>query len=172
MVHQLITDVMELQVEEEEESLILVEVDPVLLMSDQQIKAEVEKLLPQRALFKDVKKFARDMDAETGVCEPVDTLMQTLVRTRYPGIPPKMLVTIIKPQGELGEGAKDLPVYHVKEGTSEKALVTAIFPSTDPTVLKYNLKGKAAEHTDKDYKSVGNVSGEEELDSTQISQIW
>ena len=57
------------------------------------------------------------------------------------------------------------------ESSSGKALVTAIFPSTDPAVLSYNLKGKAAERKDEEYKSVGSES-DEELDSTQIAQIW
>ena len=60
-------------------------------------------------------------------------------------------------------------MFHTEEGTSEKALVTAIFPRTDPAVLNYNLKLAAAERRDDDYKSVGDT---EELDSTQIAQIW
>ena len=53
------------------------------------------------------------------------------------------------------------------ENSSDKALVTAIFPSTDPAVLTYNIKGKAAEHTDDDYESTGSESDEGELDSTK-----
>ena len=58
------------------------------------------------------------------------------------------------------------------ESSSDKALVTAIFPSTDPTVLSYNLKRKAAERKDEEYESIGSESNEKELDSTQIAQIW
>ena len=98
--------------------------------------------------------------------------MQTLVKTRYPGIPPAVAAHIVKLEEEPEEGAEALPVFHTEEGTSDKALVTAIFPSTDPAVLSYNLKGKAAECTDDDYKSVGDPDDEEELDLTQIAQIW
>ena len=58
------------------------------------------------------------------------------------------------------------------ESSSDKALITAIFPSLDLAVLAYNLKGKAAERKDEEYESVGSESNEEELDSTQIAQIW
>ena len=78
---------------------------------------------------------------------------------------------IVKLEEEPEEGAEDLSMFHTEEGTSDKALVTAIFPSTDPAVLSYNLKGKAAEHTD-DYESMGDPDDDEELDSTQIAQIW
>ena len=60
----------------------------------------------------------------------------------------------------------------ISEPSSDKALITAIFPSTDLAVLSYNLKGKSAERKDVDYESVGSQSDEEELDSTQIAQIW
>ena len=50
--------------------------------------------------------------------------------------------------------------------------MTAIFPTSDLAVLNYNLKGAAAERTDDDYESVGDVSDTEELDSTQSAQIW
>ena len=116
--------------------------------------------------------FAKDREANTGDCEPVDILMQTLVKTRYPGIPSAVTATIVKPEEEPEEGAEDLPVYHTEEGTSDKALVTAIFLSTDPAVLSYNLKGTAAECTDDDYEGVGDPDAEEKLDSTQIAQIW
>ena len=39
-------------------------------------------------------------------------------------------------------------------------------------MLSYNLKGKAAERKDEEYESVGSESDEEELNSTQIAQIW
>ena len=46
---------------EEENPLEPIEIDPVLLMTDKQIKVEVDKLPPfQKALFEDVKKFAED----------------------------------------------------------------------------------------------------------------
>ena len=54
MAEQLMADILEI---EEEEALIPVEVDPVLLMTDAQIKKEVEQLPPaQKALFEDVEK--------------------------------------------------------------------------------------------------------------------
>ena len=49
------------EMQEEENPLKPIEIDPVLLMTDKQIKAEVDKLPPfQKALFEDVKKFAED----------------------------------------------------------------------------------------------------------------
>ena len=122
----------------------------------------------QKALFDDLKKFAEDQEEETGTCTPLDTLITTHVNTRYPRIPSTVAASIVKPE----EGAEDLPAYQLEEGTSNKALVTAIFPSTDPAVLSYNMKGTAAECTDADYDSVHDVSDTEELDSTEIAQIW
>ena len=61
--------------------------------------------------------------------------------------PPAVTAAIIKPVGKPEEAAKDLPVYHAEGDTSDKALVTVIFPSSDPAVLAYNLKGQAAQHT-------------------------
>ena len=77
-----------------------------------------------------------------------------------------MASQLIQPE----EGAIEVPP--LSEPSSDKTLITAIFPSTDPAVLSYNLKGKAAERKDEDYESVGSQSDEEELDSTQIAQIW
>ena len=76
MTEQLVVDVLEMQAEEE--ALIPVEIDPVLLILDKQIKAEVDKMTPlQKAQvqFEDVKKCAEDREAETGKCEPVNFLM-------------------------------------------------------------------------------------------------
>ena len=158
------SDVLEMQ--EEENPLELIEIDPVLLMTDKQIKAGVDKLPPfQKALFEDVKKFAEDREAEEGICEPVDTLMQTLIKTRYPPIPTEVVKALVK--SEVEEQQESSPTI-----TSEKALVTAIFPSIDPVVLNYNLKGKSAERTDEDYISIGGKSDVDELDSTEIAQIW
>ena len=71
---QPMSDVLEKQ--EEENPLEPIEIDPVLLMTDKQIKVEVDKLPPiQKTLFEDVKKFAEDREVEEGICEPVDTLM-------------------------------------------------------------------------------------------------
>ena len=58
------------------------------------------------------------------------------------------------------------------ESSSDKALITAIFPSSDLAVLSYNLKGKAAEREDDKYELIGSGPDEDELDSTQIAQIW
>ena len=57
-------------------------------------------------------------------------------------------------------------------GMSDKALVTAIFPSTDPVVINYNLKKPSAECTNEDYESIGESSNAEEIDSIEIVQIW
>ena len=95
----------------------------------------------QNALFEDIKKFAEDQEKETSTCTPLDTLISTLVKTRYPSITLAMAATIIKPEKESEEGTEDLPTYHIEEGTSDKALVIAIFPSMDPAVISYNLKG-------------------------------
>ena len=91
--------------------------------------------------------------------------MQTLIKTRYPPIPTEVVKAIVK--SEVEEQQESSPTI-----TSEKALVTAIFPSTDPVVLNYNLKGKSAERTDEDYISIGDESDVDELDSTEIAQIW
>ena len=106
------------------------------------------------------------------MCTPLDTVILTLIKTRYPGIPPAMAATVIKPEKEPEEGAENLPIFQAEEGTSDKALIMAIFPSTDPAVISYNLKGVTTECTDVDYKSVGEGSDTEELDSTEIAQIW
>lgn len=118
------------------------------------------------------KEEKRMKEKETGICEPLDTLISSKVQMGYPGIPPAVAAVIIKPEKEPEEGTKDLPIYHTEEGTSEKALVTAIFLSTDPAVISYNLKRATAERTDDDYESVGDISDTEELDSTKIAQIW
>ena len=163
---QLVTDILE--IEGEEEPLTPIEMDPVLLMTDTQIKKEVDQLPPaQKALFDDLKKFAEDQEG-TGTCMPLDMLITTFVNTRYPRIPSAIAASIVKPE----EGTEDLPAYQLEEGTSNKTLVTAIFLSTDPAVLNYNMKGTAAECTDEDYDSVHDVSDTEELDSTEIAQIW
>ena len=39
-------------------------------------------------------------------------------------------------------------------------------------MLSYNLKGKAAERKDEEYELVGSESDDEDLDSTQVAQIW
>ena len=64
---------------------------------------------------------------------------------RYPGIPLAMAATIIKPEKEPEEGTENLPTYQMEEGTSDKALVMEIFPSMDPAVISYNLKGATSE---------------------------
>ena len=87
MAEQLMADILEIE-EEEEEASIPVEMDPVLLMTDAQIKKEVEQLPPaQRALFDDLKKIAEDQEKELGECTPLDAVISTLIKTRYPGIP-------------------------------------------------------------------------------------
>ena len=56
---QLVLDVA--QIEAEEGDLIQVEVDPVLLLSDKQIKAKVKKLTPEEKVkFDDFASFAED----------------------------------------------------------------------------------------------------------------
>ena len=127
------------------------------------MKAEVEKLTPTE---KDFSSFAEDWHDATGKYEPIDHVMKHLVKVRYLGIPPTVVSQLVQPE----EGAIEVPPF--MESSSDKALVTAIFPSTDSAVLSYNLKGKAAERKDDDYESVGSESDEGELDSTQIAQIW
>ena len=169
MAAQLISDVAEIEAEEGE--LIQVEMDPLLLMSDTQIKAEIAKLSPEeKAKFDDFSSFAEDLHGETGKYELMDQVMKQLVKVRYLGIPPAVVSQLIQPEDQPEEGAVE--VLPITEPSSDKALITAIFPSTDPAVLSYNLKGKAAERKDKDYESVGSQSDEEELNSTQIAQIW
>ena len=169
MVARLVSDVTEIEAEEGE--LVQVEMDPLLLMTDTQIKAEIAKLSPEeKSHFDDCASFAEDWHSETGKYEPMDQVMKQLIKKHYPGIPSNMISHVVQPEELSEEGAVEVPP--VSESSSDKALVTAIFPSTDPAVLLYNLKGKAAERTDEDYESVGSQSDEEELDSTQIAQIW
>ena len=101
---------------------------------------------------------------------PIDHVMKHLVKVRYLGIPLAVVSQLVQPEDQPEEGAIEVPPF--MESSSDKALVTTIFPSTDPAVLSYNLKGKAAERKDEEYKSVGCEFNEEELDSTQIAQIW
>ena len=104
MVERLLSDILEMQAKEE--PLVPIEVDPIVLMTDQQIKVEINQLpATQKALFTDLKKFAEDTEVETGACEPMDTLMKTLVKRRYPGIPMAMVATIIKPEKEPRRGS-------------------------------------------------------------------
>ena len=145
--------------------------DPLLLMTDTQIKAEIAKLSPEeKSHFDDFASFTEDWHSETGKYEPMDQVMKQLIKKHYPGIPSNIISHVVQPEELSEEGAVEVPP--VSESSSDKALVTAIFLSTDPAVLSYNLKDKAAERTDEDYESVGSQSDEEELDSTQIAQIW
>ena len=75
---------------------------------------------------------------------PLTMFMKHLVKVRYLGIPPAVASQLVQPEDQPEEGAVDISPF--QESSSDKALVTAIFPSTDPAVLTYNLKGKAAEH--------------------------
>ena len=76
---------------------------------------------------------------------------------------------LVQPEDQPEEEAVEVPPF--TESSSDKALITAIFPSSDLAVLSYNLKGKAAEREDDEYKSVGSESDKDELDFTQIAQI-
>ena len=139
-------------------------------MSDTQIKAEIAKLSPEeKSKFDDFASFAEDWHSETGKYEPMDQVMKQLIKKHYPGIPSDMVSHVVQPEEQSEEEVVEVPP--ISEPSSDKALITAIFPSTDPAVLSYNLKGKAAERKDAEYESVGSES-DEELDSTQIAQIW
>ena len=124
----------------------------------------------EKAKFDDFSSFTEDWHGETGKYEPMDHVMKHLVKVRYLGIPPDVVSQLVQPEDQPEEGAIEVPPF--TDSSSDKALVTTIFPSTDPAVLSYNLKGKAAERKDEEYESVGSESNEEELDSTQIAQIW
>ena len=83
MAEQLVADILE--IEGEKESLTPIEMDLVLLMTDTQIKKEVDQLPhAQRALFDDLKKFAEDQEKESGVCTPLDTVILTLSKNKIP----------------------------------------------------------------------------------------
>ena len=139
-------------------------------MSDTQIKAEIDKLLPEeKAKFNDFASFAEDWQGETGKYKPMDHVMKQLIKIWYPGIPFDVASCVIQTEDQPEEGAVE--VLPFTETSSDKALITAIFPSTGPAVLSYNLKGKAAERNDEEYESVGSDSDEEELHSTQMAQI-
>ena len=72
-------------------------------------------------------------EKETGICEPLDTLISSKVQMGYPGIPPAVATAIIKPEKEPEEGTKDLPIYHTEEGTSEKRTCDSNFPKHRPS---------------------------------------
>ena len=115
------------QIEVEEEDLIQVEMDPVLLLSDKQLKPEVEKLPPaEKAKFDDFSSFAEDWHDATGKYEPIDHVMKHLVKVRYLGIPPDVVSQLVQPEDHPEEGAIEVPPF--MEISSDKALVTAIFP--------------------------------------------
>ena len=82
-----------------------------------------------------------------------------------------MAATIIKPEKEQRRVLKTYQHFKLKKVPATKALITAIFPSTDLAVISYNLKGPSTEHTDDDYESIGEGSDAEELDSIEIAQI-
>ena len=129
----------------------------------------MEKLTSaEKAKFDDFASFAEDWH-DTGKYEPSDHVMKHLVKVRYLGIPPAVALQLVQLEDQPEEGAVEVPPF--TESSSDKALITAIFPSSDLAVLSYNLKGKAAEREDDEYKSVGSESDEDELDSTQIAQI-
>ena len=73
----------------------------------------------------------------------MDQVMKQLVKVRYLGIPPAVASQLIQPEDQPEGGAIEVPP--ISEPSSDKALIRAIFLSTDPAVLSYNLKGKAAE---------------------------
>ena len=55
--------------------------DPLLLLSDSQVKAEVAKLLPEgKAKFDDFASFAEDWHSETGKYKPMDQVMKQLLK--------------------------------------------------------------------------------------------
>ena len=94
---QLVSDVA--QIGAEEGDLIQVEIDPVLLLSDKQIKTEVEKLTPaEKAKFDDFVSFTEDWHDDTGKYEPIDHVMKHLVKVRYPEIPPAVASQLVQPQ--------------------------------------------------------------------------
>ena len=142
MAAQLVSDIAEIEAEEGE--LIQVEMDPLLLMTNTQIKAEIAKLSPEeKPKFDDFASFAEDWHSETGKYKPIYQVMKQLIKKHYPGISSDMVSHVVQPEEQSEEGVVEVPP--VSEPSSDKALVTAIFPSTDPAVLSYNLKGKAAE---------------------------
>ena len=55
--------------------------DPLLLMTDTQIKAEIAKLSPEeKSKFYDFASFAEDWHSETGKYEPMDQVMKQLIK--------------------------------------------------------------------------------------------
>ena len=107
---QLVSDVAE--IEAEEGDLIQVEIDPVLLLSDKQIKTEVEKLtLAEKAKFNNFASFAEDWHDDTGKYEPMDHVMKHLVKVRYLGIPPAVASQLVQPEDQPEEGAVEVPPF-------------------------------------------------------------
>ena len=95
--------------------LIQVEIDPLLLMSDAQVKAEIDKLSPEeKAKFDDFSSFAEDWHGETGKYEPMDHVMKHLVKVRYPGIPPDVVSQLVQPEDQPEEGAIDSATIYGK----------------------------------------------------------
>ena len=75
-------------------------------MSDAQVKAEIDKLLPEeKAKFDDFSSFAEDWHGETGKYEPMDHVMKHLVKVRYPGISPDVVSQLVQPEDQPEEGA-------------------------------------------------------------------
>ena len=83
-----------------------------------------------------------------------------------------MATSIVKPEGELEKAVESMPTFQAEKGTSDKALITVVFPSTDPAVINYNLKKPSVESTDGDYESIGEGSNTKEIDSIEVAQIW
>ena len=91
--------------------------DPVLLLSDKQIKAEVEKVTPAaKAKFDNFASFAEDWHDDSSKYEPIDHVMKHLVKVRYPGIPPAVASQLVQPRINLKKGL--LKCHHL-----QKALV-------------------------------------------------
>ena len=100
------------EIEAEEGELVPVEMDPLLLLSDTQTKAEIAKLLPEeKAKFDDFSSFAEDWHSETGKYEPMDQVMKQLVKVRYLGIPPAVASQLIPPEDQPEEGAIEYPLF-------------------------------------------------------------
>ena len=78
--------------------------DPLLLLSDTQIKAEIAKLsLEEKAKFDDFASFTEDWHSETGKYEPMDQVMKQLIKKHYPGIPSDMVSHIVQPEEQSEE---------------------------------------------------------------------
>ena len=136
MAAQLVSDIAEIEAEEGE--LVPVEMDPLLLLSDTQIKAEIAKLSPEeKSKFDDFASFTEDWHSETGKYEPMDQVLKQLIKKCYHGIPSDMVSHVVQPE-EQSEGAVEVPP--ISEPSSDKLFSHQLILQYYHIILKERLQ--------------------------------